>query len=355
MSEFLVLTLGPDGSLHDQAPHPEVAGADAVLVIPGTQVTSLRVAMPDFPDAKLMKVLPGLLDGGLALAQEERHFALVGPREKETGDRIVAVMAKADMQAALDVCCASGHIVRRLVPDYMVLPVPEEGALALRLSDRVLVRRSDGTGFTAEADLAEAMLAGEEVQKWVPSEEYEDLLSAAPSLEINLLQGSFSPRDDAGVWLQRFSRAGLLAAASLLIWIGTTLYTASDNMDRTETLYAKAEARFREALPDVGRIVNLEAQMRQAVQSVRKQEGGEFLILSSLASQALAQDDNTVFESMRFDGTQSSLMLAVSFGSFSEAEAYKARLSAAGLAVIEGGSRTEGARIVSELTIRRRV
>jgi|GEM_PF-1547565 len=371
MSETLVINLGHDGLPVGEALlvdggsvrgriGPEAlaskAGTDTVLVIPGDQVASQRISVPDFPDAKLMKILPGLLDGRLALAQEERHFALMGTRDGETGERLVGVMAKSVLQAALGFSEANGLPVRTVVPDYMLLPVPEEGAVAAKIGEFVLARISDGTGFSVEADLAAAMLgeAGA-ASKQMSDAEFEELLVHAQAAEGNLLQGAFSPRSGVADWVIFFRRAGLLAAASLMVWIGASLYAATDNFNRADALYAKAEERFRAALPDVSRVVNMEAQMRRAVQDVRQQGGGEFMILSNLAADALAGDDSTMFESMRFDGERSTLVLTVTFASFAKGEAFKTRLAEKGLVVTEGSSRTEGARVSSELTIRRRV
>jgi len=367
MSETLVIALGPDGQpagdalLLDAATvlarvKPDAlgakAGTDAVIVIPGAQVASHLVQVPDFPDAKLMKILPGLLDNRMALMQEDRHFALLGPGRKETGDRLIGVMAKAEMQAALDVAQGYGLVVRAVVPDYMLLPVPAEGQVAATAGDSMLVRAADSTGFSAEAGLAAQMLGTGTKPEPL---DYQSLLATATDAPANLMQGAFSPRKSMAAWLVVARRAGFLAAASLLLWVGATLYSASDNFSRSDALYAQAEARFKAALPDVGRIVNMEAQMRRAVQAARQQDGGEFLILSGMAASALTGDDSTMFEGMRFDGTQNTLVLTVTFASFAKGEAYKARLAEKGLVVTEGSSRTEGARVMSELTIRRRV
>ncbi len=367
MSETLVIALGPDGQPAGDALLVDAgavrarvspdglaakAGTDAVVILPGAQVASHLVTVPDFPDAKLMKILPGLLDSRMALMQEDRHFALLGPRNAETGERLVGVVAKADMQAALDVAEGHGLVVRAVVPDYLLLPVPAEGAVAASVGDSMLVRFADGTGFAAEAALAGQMLGTGTKPEPV---DYQSLLASAPETAANLMQGTFSPRTSMAAWLVVARRAGYLAAASLLLWVGATLYSASDNFGRSEVLYAQAEARFKAALPNVSRIVNMEAQMRRAVLATRQQDGGEFLILSGMAASALTGDDSTMFESMRFDGTQNTLVLTVTFASFAKGEAYKARLAEKGLVVTEGSSRTEGARVMSELTIRRRV
>jgi type II secretory pathway component PulL len=60
-----------------------------------------------------------------------------------------------------------------------------------------------------------------------------------------------------------------------------------------------------------------------------------------------------MLESLRYDAETGAVALSVSFASFADGEAFKQSLQGLGAQVVEGGSRQEGSRVFSELTVRR--
>lgn len=325
------------------------AGKSASLVLHGALVTTHRLPVPDFPDGKLMKILPGLLDDRLSTSGETRHFAPLGPRGVEDGQRTIAVVGAELLTSVIAMARDLGLEVRRVVPDYALL----EAGSAAAIDGRICAHVADSMGFAAENSLAEHMLPPEMKPETASAEAWQAVLATASGVGVTLMQGAYGARGDMLGGLVWFRRAGMLGAASFAIWLGLSLYQASSNHDRADALHARAEQAFREALPEVPRIVNMEAQMRRALMAMRQQGGGEFLNLSAQAVAAVAANDNTMVESLRFDAETGALVLSVSFASFADGESFKQRLQQDGLRVVEGGSRTEGSRVVSELTIGR--
>lgn len=393
MSETIIIELTPDGAtavragavspdgnwLRDIAPSdlPREAGRPAVAVLNGAGVTCHRLALPPFAQGKLLKILPGLMDEKMATVEGDRHYALFSTpdnpvtadddaetqtekqaeKQAETqadaGDKLVAVMNT-------DILRQVSHFVRELglelvgaVADYMLLPVPAGGCNAGHFEGRVCVRRPDGTGFTVEEDTAVYLLGEGETPEMYGDEAWKRQLATAANLAHSLLQGAFAPRGNMASGAIWFRRAGVLAAASLLLWVGSALYQASENYSRADRYYAEAEAAFRKALPDVSRIVNMDAQMRRAVADSRQSQGSEFLILSDLAFRAVERSEQTLLEGLRYDAADGAVVISVSFASFAQGEAFKQQLQSLGAGVQEGGSRQEGSRVFSELTIRR--
>jgi type II secretion system protein L len=282
--------VAPGGAwLRDIAPDAlsAEAGKEAVAVLDGAVVVLHRLQLPGFAAGKLLKILPGLMDERLAVTDGERHFALfdapaAAPEEGEDapaalpGDRLVAVTDAQALKSLLAHLRGLGLTPKAVVPDHMRLPVPARGMEAMQAGGRVCARRADGTGFTTEEATAALMLAPGTTVGQPGEEGWKRTLARAAEAETSLMQGAFAPRGNMAAGLVWFRRAAVLAAASVLLWAGGALYEAADNNSRADAYYAQAESAFRAALPDVPRIVNMEAQMRRAVLASRQQEGGEF-------------------------------------------------------------------------------
>lgn len=331
----------------------DAVSRDAVFVLDGTLVASHLVALPDFADNKILKILPGLMEDKVSTTDTERHFALIGDRKGEDGKRVVAVVDVAVMEKVQHLARMIGVSVQALVPDYCLLNKKADGISAFNHDGCVVVRNADGTGFSAEPEQAQIMLNDDVVPAPLSEAAWQDHLRQAPYVEINLLQGGFAPRGNiltSFLWLKR---AGVLAAASVVVWAAGLVWDASANREQAAAFYNDAEQIFRLSLPNVSRIVNMEAQMRRAVADVRQQGGGEFFALSERVFQAVQDNRETMLETLRYDSENGALVLNVSFSSFAESEDFKRRLQQSGGRVVEGSSRQEGSRVFSELTVGR--
>lgn len=328
-----------------------VAGAEAILILDGTTVTSHRVVVPDFPETKLQQILPGLMEAKQGQVGKAIHFACLSERDRETGERTVAAVEAETLSKAIASAEQLGLTVRAVVPDYLLL---DAGQAATSPEGKTLYHSEGGVGFAAEAGLAAHMMPEGMQARELSSPEWRAVLGQAATVTASLLQGAFGPRAGLSVWMVWCRRAAILAVSAFALWAGMLSYQANQNFTQAERLHTAAESRFRAALPEVGRIVNMEAQMRRAVQSRREQGGSEFLILSSLVASVVADQDTTMLESMRFDAEAGTVAVSASFASFAIGEQFKAALQERGLEVTEGNSRSEGNRVLSELVIRRR-
>lgn len=328
------------------------AGHEAVLVLDGRQIASHRVQVPDFPDFRLRQVLSGLMDECIGRAGQDVHFALFGGRDAGNGQRTVAVVETGVLKQAMSYAADLGFRVFSVIPDYCLLA---DGAAGRMEDGRVLARFSGGTGFSADGDAAELMTTDDLTIRALDAQEWQGLLAGAANKLENLLQGGFGLQPGVGAVFLWFRRAVVLAVVLLVVWGGVAFYEASRNFSATESLQADTETLFREALPNVKRVVNMDVQMRRAIRAMREKGGNEFLVLSTLTVEAVAGQETTTIESMRFDAGDGTLVFSVSFDSFSSGEQFKKKLQASGLMVTEGNSRAERGRVLSDLTVRRRV
>lgn len=328
------------------------AGREVVLVLDGRLVASHRVQVPDFPDFRLRQVLSGLMDERIGRAGQDVHFALFGDRDADSGQRTVAVVETGVLKQAVSYAADLGLMVLSVIPDYCLLADGDAG----RMEDgRVVARFSDGTGFSADGDAAELMTNDDMAVRDLDAQDWQGLLAGAANKIENLLQGGFGLQPGVGAVFLWFRKAVVLAVALLLVWGGAAFHEASRNLSATESLQAETETLFREALPNVKRVVNMDVQMRRAIRAMREKGGNEFLVLSTLMAEAVAEQETTTIESMRFDAGDGTLVFSVSFASFSSGEQFKKKLQASGLMVTEGNSRAERGRVLSDLTVRRRI
>ena len=142
---------GREGALWRAGLHrARLRSRSPVVLAPGEHIRTMTVDLPVRSAAKrraaarfaVEEALAAPLDGvGVTLGEsggQDRYIVAVADRERLATWR--AAMAEAGLRGA------------RLVPDYLMLPVPPDALTwtVWRKEDRVLVRRRDGTGFACD-------------------------------------------------------------------------------------------------------------------------------------------------------------------------------------------------------------
>ena len=368
MSDFLVIELSGDGTaivraglasksgqwLGEVSPAKlsEAAADQVVAILPGTGISCWRLALPDMPAAKQLKILPGLMEDRLANAVGDRHYAILQRRAGD--DAIVAVVDAALMEAALATLRAAGLDPAAIVPDFGLIDSAETAIVLTGPDGLVRARLADGTGFTLEAELAATVLgdASDAARQSLDVAGWQSLLAQAGIVDANLRQGRYAGRTDMMAALLWFRRAGILSVMAMAAWAGLVALEARDFEKRADIVQADAEALFRASFPDIRRIANLPAQTRQEIAKLRQQSGGEFLKLSQILFQQIEGMEDVLLEGLRFDNADGDLAATLSFASFADGEAFKRQLTDLGVRISEGGSRQEGNRVITDLVIR---
>lgn len=230
-------------------------------------------------------------------------------------------------------------LVRRMLPTLVDTARPEHLVLSPALpvpgTDKEWQPR-DIRGLPAfEADIAVSRLESA-------------TLGALPFL----LGSRFSSQADWVRHLQPFKRVAGLALAGLALFVvlalgeGAFLRTQSDQID------ARAEEAFRAAFPEVTRVVNLDAQLRQRVQARGVSGQSEFLRLAGVMSRVLDESDDLRIEAMRYDSAVATLGVSATYADFASFEAFSVRAREAGLIVEDGGARQTDDTLSGEFTVR---
>lgn len=282
------------------------AGQRAVVLVPSTDVLFTRVSIPTRNRQRLAKAVPYALEDRLAGEVESMHFALGG--RAANGDLAVAVVDRARMDAWLALLHDTGIEPHALVPDLLCLPWQPGEWTVLREHDLSLVRTGVQSGFVAdtpnlvmllELALAEASeaapgrvrvidagAAGPELPEALGAGAVALVADASPgdplalmaqhyaaADALNLLQGPYSRQEQLlKLWRPWRAAAALLAVWLLVQGIGTAVEYAGLRQ-RSATLDQQIEQLFRKTFPDVQRVVNAEAQMKQRLAALERSRG----------------------------------------------------------------------------------
>lgn len=302
---------GGRGRLADAA--AAAAGGRTRLVVPGTSVLLTRAAVPAGNRARAQSAIPWALEDRLVEDVADLHFALGG--RLDDGWWPVAVVARARMDAWLARCAEVGVQPHSVVPEPLALPLPEPGKwVACAEADRVNVRTGPDTGFTCEPELLPAVAAGLAVPERIrllgsdtpywPQAHREVLAPAEPlpaddpaaaftgavaAAGIDLLQGTYSPRERTGRALRRWRAPAIVALVALAATVAHLAFDYAALGARERTLRTRLEAVFRETFPGVQRVADPRAQMAARLRSLRSGADGEprFATLAAAAGAAL--------------------------------------------------------------------
>ncbi|MFI4914646.1 MAG: type II secretion system protein GspL [Steroidobacterales bacterium] len=302
-------------------------------------VLGAQVEVPARSGARLQQIVPYALEEQLAADVETLHFA-IGPHAGASTRVSVAVVARSLMTEWLESLAAHGLAPEVLCPESALLPINPGHSVMLVEGDTLYLRRSDGSVPVAlpadslEESLKVALvdtdaLAAEHLIAYLTpldwqrrSAEMEALRSRVASLKvqllnsgvlpllapqlassayINLLQGTYAPKNAFTDRLRRWRLAATLAAALLVLHVGGQSLNLLQ-LKRTERgLDESTRALVAAALPgDTGTgAVRQRVQQRLAAAQAQSGGGGFIGALAALA-RALANVGGATMEGMSF-------------------------------------------------------
>lgn len=344
-------SLSPRGAVEAQGvgwPDPlRVAAADeVVLVVPGEAVLLLPAPRVSSRPEQLRQALPFAVEDQLAGPVERLH---VVPGDALDGGQVqAAVVDRAGLQGWLDAAAAAGVTPDRIWPDTALLPAEPAG---VRLDDgersllRVGPRAYAGTRAEVSAVIAALALAP---RVWTPDPQAAPWWCLPPSATIDLRQGDFAaPARGVGLW--RWV-AGL-AAAALGLWLLFQGLEVRALQARHADLQAEMAALYRDAVPGAGRVVDAEAQLRDALARAQGGRGGGQLALLARAAPLIA-DPRFSIDALELAG--GTLEIALAAPDIAALDALRADLAqslglpvelvgvTAGEGVVEGRLRLQG-------------
>lgn len=318
-----------EGALGDAA--ELTAGRRTVLVVPGERVLLTGARLPIRSRSRAAAAVPWALEDRLTDEVDGLHFAL-GTLDSD-GEWAVAVVARAYLDRCLGACAEAGVSPVMAVPEPLALPVPESGCwTALAEAGRVVCRTGTASGFACAATLLPEVVrsletptrisltrVGDTTLEW--PDPFADRLHADAtvpnSLEalvpepardtLDLLQGPYSRRERLSRAWHRW-RVPTALAATLVVLLAIHWGLGYRELgQRQQMLESATETILREAVPDIGRIVDPRVQLRNRLEAARGTKDGDatgFLSLLRRVGPALARRDDIDLTELEWrDGT----------------------------------------------------
>jgi len=301
------------GSLGEAA--EVAAGLRVVVLVSGAETTLTEVSIPgNSGRQKLLKAVPFALEEQVSEDVEALHFAVGSAMENDTWP--VAVISRQFMDGLTGELAAAGLDATQVIPEVLALPFNGNETCVLVENDVALVRTGNASGFAADSDnlgiLLAARMTDEEatlapLHLFVPEDnlrpDMDDyvgetriepfagdplnvFVQGIDARSINLLQGDYSRSSDWATMLRPWrATAALLLAGIILsnLAMGVDYFRLNHESDQ---LSANIEQTFKQALPNIQRVVNPRIQMQQQLDKLQRKQGGGGGFLSLLGQSA---------------------------------------------------------------------
>jgi type II secretion system protein L len=353
-----------------------------ILIIPGVDVQVQRFAIDARSQVQAISAAKYMFEKLLAEPDADIHCAPGGVQD-DSGLRLVAAITPARLEAWIAACRAQGLEPAAVYADFTVWPAPDRTADAIDFDDLCMVSAGPAGGYAIEAAIAPALFqkwrtqAGADIRavRRYPAVE-QVWLNAASDVEVSafpasgplpmllaraaasppayapdLRQGRFAVRE-AGNSAWNFWRAA--AAFVLLVFLvqtGVQAVAAYRDARAAKATLSLAERDLRAARPDVGRIVNLRAQVAALKADIVRSGAHPLLTVNDDLVETLKANSAVRLDQVRHEEPGRRVTLRVSADSPEILDAFGAALRQKGLPVQILARSPENGRHVAEIVL----
>jgi len=261
------------------------ADRPAVILIDAARCLGLSLDLPRLRGQRLEQALRWAAEEHLAGSAEHEHV-VAGPRD-EAGRLHCISIAGPVMDELVRPLAATA--AERMLPDALCLPWQNGQVSLAGHGDRVLVRWGEWSFAAFEPELAADMVVsvapaeaewvwyGGQQPEWVvrhgladvDSRPLEETLAAqAEHTDVNLLSGAWAPRS-AAVARSQWRWTAILAAVALALVMTHAGLERYQLARHSAELESAIESQFRQAFPEVGRVVRPRAQAERELARLR--------------------------------------------------------------------------------------
>ncbi len=340
------------------------------------------LALPVAPEEKkhLVQSLPYALEDQVAVDVDSLHFASC-PLQSEL--YAVAVVARARMEA-WQALLADYPGVALWVPEPLLLPWQAgEWCLVVEGTSAVL-RVGQCAGFTIETSLVHALAQSAMAESGPPDavivygvDQAADtrllpetlhaavqwrrgnlcaalLLSEAPSVNLNLLQGDFAPRLPLRAWWQQWRAVAAVLACAFALQLGAEFAEYRNLAAQNTALRTAVEESYRRAFPQ-GNYVDAEKQLRRQLDALGGSgQASGFVGLLDRVGGAIAGMPGTSIASINYNDKGDEMRLNIIAANFEDVEQLRAKIHEAGLEATMESSNMQGTRVSARLRVTER-
>jgi general secretion pathway protein L len=319
-------------------------GRRVQALIPATEALITQVTIPTKNRQRLLQAIPYALETELTQDIEQLHFAVGATNEDNTTP--VIVISRVRIEKWLSALESQGVEPLSLYLDLLCLPLnPESWSL---LADQQLLQIHSGRnqGFCADRENAAELLqfalqqAGERAPQkldlyhlkdqelalpagidceLIPLESEERLVALLANQlndkeQINLLQGEYKKVDKFTLQWKRWLPAAILAGVALLFSLTLNILDYFHYQQQSLVLQRQIEQVFKQAFPEIKRIVDPKVQMEQQLKAMRGGRRGsaaQFTALFTPAAAVIKSSPDTRLENVSFRDGQLDLQLTI--------------------------------------------
>lgn len=315
-------------------------GAPVVAVLPGQWVTLRWVELQAGLSPAQATAAARLLAAEVSAQPVAELHVAAGP--ERDGGRWIGLVPNAAMADAVAALAAEGLDPDRIVPEPLLLPVPEEGVAC-----HGELYRGERDAFAAEPGLAELVLGGRAVAE-LDREDFEAGLGGAlAEAPLDLRQGAFGRGKAWKVERGRIRRFGLIIAGILLATLAVQIADIARYNFAADAAEAEAERIAAAALP--GRTgSSLKARLAEL-----RGAGAGFSATAAALFEGVKATPNAELSALAF-APDGALRASVATDSPAAFAILRQRVEATGFVTEAGPERGGGGRRVAELRVRPR-
>lgn len=323
-------------------------GKKIIVFIPGDMVHIGSHIIPVKNRQKILQAIPFAMEDDLIGDVEDFHFAI--PARTPTNDIPVCAISHTQMSSIIDLLKEHQLQPQLITADTFALPWQQAHWTMLLEDDTATVRTDQFSGFTVDSENLNEYIdiaiqqAGDDAptslnifdRRLDQEPSIESLLPDSLSLQdnpaqtntldilidsfhendtINLLQGDYAVKYMRNQSLKKWTPAAAVFILLLLVNLVDGIFEYKQLSNEATKLDQKIKQIFRQALPDVKRIVNPKAQMQQqlaALKSSNKNGQADFFSHFSNAIKALKKDNSIIVKNINYRNNRLDIELSIS-------------------------------------------
>ncbi|MEN8178070.1 MAG: type II secretion system protein GspL [Pseudomonadota bacterium] len=372
------------GSLEEAA--EQIKGWRHLAVISSNELFLTKVNIPSKNRQRLIQAIPFTLENNLTEEIDELHFA---HDTKSSNGTSVAVVSRRRLSSWLERLNQQELRPRGLFPAVLCLPLTPGNWSVYLGNDLSLVRTDTNSGFAADSDnlsvlltqaLSEVSASPKQLDLFIdPDLSEDDVVSLIEELNIpyhvttsktnttdifsenldekhtiNLLQGDYKQIDNKSLKWRRWLPAAVLFAFFIGLSIVSTFLDYSEYRQQSIALSEETKQVFRDAFPEIKRIVDPKVQMEQQL-SLLKKTGkvghADFLTLMAHPAATIKEAKGNSIESISYRDGQ--LDLKMTLKDLQSLDDIKKQIESQNFLVEIRSANANGNQITSHLRIKR--
>ena len=334
-----------------------------IMVWPAVSALLVEIDLPLRNTAQISKALPYAMED--LLAEDVDRYHLVWHRQVASGRVVVAAVTHELLAEFCQRFESVGLILQMVLPEPLLLPWQSGECGLLVDTQQAVFRHAEWLGGGGEIDLSILLLqklhqqneVGDTLCVWSDTEsaQVEDFCNDWPgkihkqksmqplvlcrqqwqfAKPLNLLTGDYAIRTADSADLTKYWPAAAIVLVALLLQVVMQWQLVSRQQQQLQAIQASSEALFKQAFPEIKRLVNLKAQADQRLSELQQQNSQQqsgFLPLLYRSGMHLKDDRQIKIQRLQF--SNDSLQFRISAADTSSIEQFERRLTDEGLQV----------------------